>query len=145
MNTYDIELIAEPQSLNGGDTGSIWGKVYFRVGESYFPQKGWDDMAVAFARAWLNQLLAMAREELTTTSVSFYDGPWRVDLKQVNGQLTANFLHKQTELYTLPVRLESLLENARSIAIALVTEATARGWHDNDVSAIETALSISLA
>lgn len=62
-------VVDEPLTL--AKSGAIWGAVYFQNGEKFFPERGWDDMAVAFLTGWVEALVRIATGSSRDETVFF--------------------------------------------------------------------------
>lgn len=52
----------EPASLPFEGRGPVWGRVYIHAGDSWFPERRWEDVAVPVAAAWLQAVVNLVRE-----------------------------------------------------------------------------------
>jgi hypothetical protein len=120
------------------ESGAIWGRVYFEIGDgSFFPDPGWTDLVAAFLRTWLGGLLQIAGETTTKERVPFYDGPFAVDVSLSSlGLLELGFVRKGTVRYSAEARIENLLQDAVSAAGQLLTNCQQKGWTNADTEAL---------
>ncbi len=84
MNSHswlDVFLVVkEDQFFARSKSGTIWGTIYFQIGDSqFFPGKGWTDMVAAFVAAWLEALVRVTNGTEVNKRVHFFDGPFAVD------------------------------------------------------------------
>ncbi len=81
MNAHrwlDVFLVVkEDQSFARSKSGTIWGTIYFQIGDNqFFPGKGWTDMVAAFVAAWLEGLVRVTNGTVANQRVHFFDGPF---------------------------------------------------------------------
>jgi hypothetical protein len=118
--------------------GAIWGRIYFRIGDSeFFPEKGWTDLVVAFLRGWLGSLLKISEGTLKADAVNFYDGPLNVGIR-VTGQGVAElaFTHREKVILYVGADLRALLENSLDVAQELLSQCQEKSWTNDDTAAL---------
>jgi hypothetical protein len=59
MRTLRLTVV-DDKFFTRSKSGAIWGRVYFEIGDSFFPDKGWTDLIAAFTTAWLEALTRIA-------------------------------------------------------------------------------------
>lgn len=124
LRVFDDEL------LNCSKSGTVWGRIYFDVGDSSFPDKGWSDMAVAVASAWLSGLIEVASIDSQKDRVYFMDGPASVEVTLGrNGLVNLDFLHKDSVKYSAKESLDGLLQDAIFAGDHLLTICKNHGWY----------------
>ena len=142
MNAHswlDVFLVVEEdQFFTRSKSGTIWGTIYFQIGDSqFFPGKGWTDMVAAFVAAWLEALVRVTNGTVANQRVHFFDGPFAVDFSvSEKGQVNLNFLHNEKSKLSTMVEVQQLRAHAASVGQELLLACQRRGWNDRDTEAI---------
>jgi hypothetical protein len=125
-------LVFDDELLSRSKTGTVWGRIYFDLGDLAFPEKGWSDMAVVFLNSWLEAITQVAAAGTCTERVYFMDGPLAVDIC-VNAPGLANltFLHKDIVRRLATARVDGLLQNAVSAGLEMLAICKRHGWSDD--------------
>jgi hypothetical protein len=142
MNAHswlDVFLaVEEDEFFARSNSGTIWGTIYFQIGDNqFFPGKGWTDMVAAFVAAWLEALVQVTNGTVANQRVYFFDGPFAVDFSvPQKGQVNLTFLHnEESKLFAL-VDVQQLRAHAASVGQELLLACQRRGWNDRDTDAI---------
>src|SRR5260370_36005403 len=85
-----------PASLSFKSRGPVWGRVYIHTGASWFPEKGWEDIAVPVAAAWLQASMNLVLESQSTASVHFMDGPFYADMSRECTEMKVRFIEDRS-------------------------------------------------
>jgi len=119
-------------------SGAIWGRIYFRIGDSeFFPEKGWTDLVVAFLRGWLGSLLKLSEGTLKADTVDFYDGPLNVGIRATgHGVAELAFTHREKVILYVSANLRALLENSLDVAQELLAQCQEKSWTNDDTAAL---------
>jgi hypothetical protein len=119
-------------------SGTIWGRIYFEIeSDQVFPERGWTDMAAAFAGNWLRTLIELADGSATSSSIPFYDGPFTVAIsKRKPGFVELAFSRRESVKHSTTARIELLLRNAIDVAHELLANCEQRGWSNADTEAL---------
>jgi hypothetical protein len=127
-------VVFDDELLSRSKTGTVWGRIYFDLGDHAFPEKGWSDMAVAFVNAWLEAVMQVAVAGAPRERVHFMDGPLAVDLcADASGLAKLTFTHKDTVRHFTTARVDELLQNAVSVGIEMLSICKSHGWlNDSD-------------
>jgi hypothetical protein len=130
--------IADDQFLMRSKDSTIWGRVYFKNGDRFFPEQRWTDMVVAFSWAWLDALIRLATRSSRREQVRFLDGPFQVDLSAANNNVVElSLIHKDAAEQSAKATIEDLLHDALSVSTALLDICKRRGWlDDSDTKAL---------
>jgi len=120
--------------------GTISGLIYFETEKGPFPEEGWSDLVVAFARAWIEALIRIASTS-DREHVWFMDGPYAVDLSVSDvGTVEARFVHSRLKgdslLQSTTVAMEDLLSNAITVAERVLVACKQKGWNNSDIEAL---------
>jgi hypothetical protein len=128
-------LVFDDEVLSCSKSGTIWGRVYFDLGDEDFPGRGWSDMVVAFVAAWQSALVQLARLDKHKERVYFMDGPYAIDVTLCGeGTVTLDFIHDDATKDSRKTRIDALLRNAVSVSDQLLSICKVRGWLDgNDI------------
>jgi hypothetical protein len=89
----DVLLVVEEgEFFSRSKSGTIWGTLYFQVGDNqFFPQKGWTDLVAGFVASWLAGLLRVTGGTRDKERVCFFDGPCRGYFPRTKGTLEPQF------------------------------------------------------
>jgi hypothetical protein len=142
MNAHrwlDVLLVVEEdQSFARSKSGTIWGTIYFQIGDNqFFPGKGWTDMVAAFVAAWLEGLVRVTNGTVANQRVHFFDGPFAVDFSvPQKGQVNLSFLHNEELKLSTMAEVQQLRAHAASVGRELLLACQRRGWKDRDTEAI---------
>jgi len=142
MNAHswlDVFLVVEEdQFFARSKSGTIWGTIYFQIGDSqFFPGKGWTDMVAAFVAAWLGALVRVTNGTEVNKRVHFFDGPFAVDFSvALKGQVSLAFLHNEELRLSTMADVQQLRAHAASVGQDLLLACQRRGWNDRDTEAI---------
>jgi hypothetical protein len=141
MAKMTAHLVVDDTSLYRTRAGSIWGLVYFELGTTAFPGRGWTDNVVAFAAAWLEALNKLLARSSETESVWFFDGPVAIDLSLNNhGSVEIMFIDRGGLKESGREELHPLVSDALQIAECLLKSCRERGWEGNDTKALGLAM-----
>jgi hypothetical protein len=122
-------LVFDDELLSVSKSGSVWGRIYFDLGDRAFPDKGWSDLAVAVATAWLEALIQLTSAATRRERVHFMDGPLAVDVSlSSSGSVNLDFIHNDTIRHSAVARIDELLQNAVSSGDALLAICKHHGW-----------------
>lgn len=143
MNAHswlDVFLVVkEDQFFARSKTGTIWGTIYFQIGDDnqFFPAKGWTDMVAAFVAAWLLALVRVTNGTLANQRVHFFDGPFAVHFSLPHeGEVNLTFLHNEESKLSTIAEIRQLRVHAVSVGQELLLACQRRGWNDRDTAAI---------
>lgn len=132
MKALDDDLFTRSQS------GAIWGRVYFEVGDGAFPDSGWTDLVVGFSTAWLEALIRIRAQPVTRQRIWFMDGPFAIDVSASgSGPLSVALLHREVVKQSTEANPRDLLENAIAVGQQVLASCQKRGWTDRDVDNLE--------
>jgi hypothetical protein len=135
----DVLLVVENDKFfDRSRSGTIWGTVYFQIGENeFFPEKGWTDISPAFVAAWLNGLLLVSQGISKQERVPFFDGPLEIIISMPQkGFLELRFTHREKTKITKKVNVQGLLAHTASVARELLSNCPRRGWHNKDTETL---------
>lgn len=137
-----IQLLIDSASLYRRERGPIWGRVCLLIGDRFFPNDEWTDIAVGFCVNWLHALRQLVSKETTAETVYFMDGPFRADMKLTSAESVEVVLVNDRRT---PERIEhrseqgitALLRNAITAGQSILKTATEQSWvNDRDVQAL---------
>jgi hypothetical protein len=139
--TRSLEMkVTDDQFFTRSKSGAIWGRVYFEIGDSFFPDNGWTDLIAAFTTAWLEALTRIATGSVASNRIWFMDGPFAVDVSASgHGVLKVTFLHKEAVKHSAEAILRDLLENATTVSKQVLASSELRGWSGKDVGDLAAA------
>lgn len=135
----DVFLVVQEDGFfTRSKSGSIWGTVYFQIGESqFFPDKGWTDLVAAFVGGWLEGLLRIAEGISMKERVAFFDGPFAVDISMPQrGLVDLSFVHRDKPALSKAVEIKHLLAHGHSVARELLSLCQQRQWSDDDTETL---------
>lgn len=134
-------LLDDNEFLTRSQGGTVWGKVYFKLGDQFFPEHDWTDMVVAFAGAWLEALIRIANQSTKRETVWFLDGPFSISLFVASEHaLEITFLHKDAVKHSTNELIANLLKDAVSTGSQLLRRCKQNGWLDHDTETLQIAL-----
>ena len=136
-----IQLLVDAASLERRERGPIWGRVCLSIGEVFFPDAGWTDIAVGFCACWLRALRQLASKGTATETVFFMDGPFRADITLTSADsvqvVLVDFHNGDMVKHRSDEGIATLLENAIASGESLLNTAKEQNWgHDQDVQAL---------
>ena len=136
-----VQLLIDSASLERRERGPIWGRVCLSVGDRFFPEAGWTDIAVGFTVAWLHALRQLASKQTTSESVFFMDGPFRADIKLRSAdsvELVLVDFHTPEKIeHRSEHSIAALLRNAIASGQSLLDTANTQNWaNDQDVETL---------
>jgi hypothetical protein len=139
LNEVQFEITID-KLFTQSKSGAIWGRICFKSAKDwYFPSMSWSDMPIAFVVQWLSALFHLSENE--TSSISFYDGPFAVDLISKDGQVVELvFLHDESVEFTAKESLDNLMNNACHTARELLRACEERNWTNPDIESLSTLL-----
>ena len=131
-------VVEEDEFFVRSQSGTIWGTIYFQIGDNqFFPDKGWTDMVAAFVAAWLEALVQVTNGTVTNQRVHFFDGPFAVDFSvRQKGLVNLTFLHNEESKLSTMVEAQQLRAHATSVGLELLQACQRRGWNNRDIEAI---------
>ncbi len=135
-------IVVDDKFFTRSKSGTVWGTIYFKIANGFFPDNGWTDMVVPFSCAWLEALIRIANGSTSKEKVRFMDGPFSLDLLANSaGLVEIRFAHKDMLQHSAKTEIDDLLENAISVGEQLRMSCKQRGWPDDDSDT--TALAIA--
>jgi hypothetical protein len=131
-------VVEENEFFARSKSGTIWGTIYFQIGDSqFFPDKGWTDMVAAFVAVWLEALIRVTNGTVANERVHFFDGPFAVDFSvSQKGQVNLTFLHNEEPKLSTMAEVQQLRAHAVSVGQDLLSACQRRGWSDRDTQTI---------
>ncbi len=131
-------MIEDDKFFARSKNGTIWGTIYFQIGDNqFFPGKGWTDMVAPFVAAWLEALVRVTHGTAVNQRVHFFDGPFAVDFSAPQkGQVNLSFLHNEESKLSTVAEVQQLRAHAASVGQELLSACQRRGWSDRDTAAI---------
>lgn len=80
---------------------SVGGELYLSIGDAFFPEDKWYDMAAVDFENWLPALLSFAQGHTDSCVLCFMDGPYKAKLiRHVSGTVTVTCL--RDSVVTIP-------------------------------------------
>ena len=137
-----LSFVVEPASLSFKSRGPVWGRVYIHTGDSWFPEKGWEDIAVPVAAAWLQAIMNLVRESQSTASVHFMDGPFYADMSREGDEVKVRLIEDRSSgpivEHEVGVPFQDVVDNALEVSAAILTECRRNGWKDRDAETLQS-------
>jgi hypothetical protein len=136
ISSTRARLEVEPESLQKSRLGTVSGRIYIETDEGGFPGLGWNDVILPVLCAWVRAISGLAAGARKEERVDFMDGPYYVDLLQVDKTATLLCL---VEDRLDGIRCETLasttalLKDALKAANRILAECAQRAWSDSDV------------
>jgi len=122
-------LIFDDELLSRSKSGTLWGRIYFDLGQEAFPDRGWSDMVVAFIGAWQKALIQIATFDADRRRVHFMDGPFAIDITPcADGFVILHFIHKDLVKHSMKGHINDLLQDAVSSSNHLLSICERHGW-----------------
>jgi hypothetical protein len=129
----DVLLVVhEDEFFARSKSGTIWGTVYFQIGENeFFPGKGWTDLVAAFVGAWVQGLVRVAHGSSQQERVPFFDGPFAVDISmRQKGFVDLSFVRVEKSTLSRTVDIKHLLAHGHSVGSELLSLCRQRQWNN---------------
>lgn len=138
----EVGLVVDPSSIVLCGSGPATGNIALSIAGTWFPATGWNDFVVVILEAWLSALVRIVRGTSDTERVHFMEGPYAVDLARVaSGAIQVRTLERPNRQHgLLEVMPLTLVENAVSVADAVVVFCRQHGHHSRDVERLATSL-----
>jgi len=132
-------VVQEDEFFARSKHGTIWGTVYFQIGENeFFPDQGWTDLVAAFVGAWAEGLLRVAEGISRQERVPFFDGPFAIDITMPQkGYVNLSFLRDEKSMLSKTVEIKHLLAHGQSVARDLLSACQTRQWCNRDTETVE--------
>ncbi|HTU32709.1 MAG TPA: hypothetical protein VMF66_02780 [Candidatus Acidoferrum sp.] len=125
-------LVFDDELLRRGQSGAIWGRIYFDIDGEPFPDRGWSDLVVPIADAWLEALLKMTSGTMARAKVHFMDGPFYVTIAlAAPGIASLSFVHRGVIKRSLTSSLDVLLQDAIASGEQLLRICGEHDWSDD--------------
>jgi hypothetical protein len=101
--------------------GTIWGTVYFQIGENqFFPGQGWTDLVAAFVE------------------------PFAIDISMPEkGFVNLSFARYEKSVISKTVEIKHLLAHGQSIARELLSQCQKRQWSTPDTETLDRILKLT--
>lgn len=131
-------VVQEDEFFTRSKHGTIWGTVYFQIGENeFFPSQGWTDLVAAFVGAWAEGLVRVAQGISKQERVPFFDGPFAVDISiRQKGFVDLSFVRDEKSTLSRTVEIKHLLAHGHSIARELLSLCQRRQWSNRDTETL---------
>jgi hypothetical protein len=137
-----LSFVVEPASLSFKGAGPVWGRVYIHTGDSWFPERGWEDIAVPVAAAWLQAIMNLVRESQSTASVHFMDGPFLAEMSREGDELKVRLIEDLSSgpivEHEVRVPFQDVIDNALEVSAAILAECRRNGWKDRDTETLQS-------
>jgi hypothetical protein len=132
-------VVQEDEFFSRSKHGTIWGTVYFQIGEDeFFPGQGWTDLVAAFVGAWMEGLIRVADGNSKQERIPFFDGPFAVDISMPQkGFVKLSFVRDEKSLLSKTVEIRHLLAHGQSVARELLSQFQKRGWSNPDTETLD--------
>lgn len=77
----------------------IGGAVYLQIGQSYFPEENWYDIASLILEQWIPLIHSFANNSTDVCKLTFYDGPcYAVIRRNPNSAITVKCVYNQKNM-----------------------------------------------
>jgi hypothetical protein len=121
-------VVQEDKSFALSKHGTIWGTVYFQIGENqFFPGQGSTDLVAAFVGAWVEGLVRVAEGISKQERVPFFDGPFAIDISMPEkGFVNLSFVRDEKSVISKTVEIKHLLAHGQSVARKLLSQCQKR-------------------
>ncbi len=103
MELFISDLQFAPVRESAGFT--LGGALYFALGDGYFPEENWYDMAYCNLKNWSSALVSFARNHTDSCVFSFMDGPYVLRLFRRGSDIFA-FGCRDNRVVTVEVKIE---------------------------------------
>jgi hypothetical protein len=137
-----LSFVVEPASLSFEGRGPVWGRVYIHAGDSWFPERGWEDIAVPVAAAWLQAVMNLVRECQSSASVHFMDGPFFAEMSREGDDVTVRLIEDRSSgpivEHNVRVPFQDVIDNALEVSAAILAECRRNGWKDRDTETLQS-------
>ena len=88
-----LDQIDRNTSINDSNVG---GSIYFQIGQAYFPEENWYDMASLLLEHWIPAILSFSKNHTNVCKLTFYDGPcYAVLCRNADDRITVKCLYDQ--------------------------------------------------
>jgi len=122
-------LIFDDGLLSRSQSGTVWGRIFFDLGTTSFPDVGWSDLVIVVTNAWIEGLFQITAGTTKTMKVFFMDGPLAVNASTAGpGLVKLDFLHKDRIKHSVIARLDELVKDAISAGENLLSICRQHGW-----------------
>ena len=75
---------------------NVGGNIYLQVGQIYFPEENWYDMASLLLEQWIPVILSFSKNHTNDCKLTFYDGPCCAVLcRNVDDRITVKCFYDQ--------------------------------------------------
>ena len=126
------EIIVNTDSFY--ESSSIIGKIYFQIGDFFFPEEGWDDFAVVILSWWLHAF----KNSETVFSMLFMDGPFEVNVVRSEGKtLELTFIHKEKKLFIVSCAEEVLKKQLLNAARKILIKSSQENWTTSAIAGLQ--------
>jgi hypothetical protein len=135
----DVLLVVhEDEFFARSKHGTIWGTVYFQIGENqFFPGQGWTDLVATFVGGWVEGLLRVAEGISKEERVPFFDGPFAVDISTAQkGFVNLEFLRDGKPMISKTADIRHLLVHGHSVARELLSLCQHKQWSNRDTETL---------
>jgi hypothetical protein len=135
MHCFSIEL--EKATLKKNARGKITGGISIRVGNLFFPERGWNDFVFIILQWWLEAANGILKRSEQVVSLRFMDGPYRAELTAVGANIVrVDLLDEHDEprlLGTCSVTTQELCSALIDAVITASNTVHENGWESADV------------
>jgi len=137
----DVEIIVDENSLDISKHGSIYGEIFFKVGETCFPGPEWDDFPVVILKWWIDAWKAIwIGKSGTASEFLFMDGPVKIKIKKLNEETAAlDFIRQGSKEPYVQCHIDQLKRALLVASRKVLREVNKRGWKTNDIDWLSNA------
>lgn len=117
------------------------GKVYFSVGDSFFPEEKWDDFLNVILNWWLIELSDLMEQKITVAKLRFMDGPYFVTINSNRQYSICEFSmvedRKNLEINSVEISIDQLLKSIKSEVNKLLRFYNSQSIFDDEINQME--------
>jgi len=133
------EIVVEPASLIRAATGGTTGRLSLRLGETWVPDRQWQDFPLVALGWWLGELVRPLSALGSSARCRFMEGPFAFRVVRNAGGWFVALVEGNREQPEVQVDGEALVRSMSEAAKRLLAECDRRGWADTDIDTLRVA------
>lgn len=127
-------------SITISKANAITGSINIQVGETYFPNKGWNDFIVIVLTWWNTNFYTFIVGKNKITDFYFMDGNYKFRLKSNDNILNVQFYSNDEVISTVEVSIDDFLNELYKKGNNVIITCLELGFRTQEVSELEESL-----
>lgn len=144
-----VEIIVDYSSLTISSRKSILGDVYWKVGNRFFPEEGWNDFVIVIMSWWLKTINNIKNGQLKSNyEFIFMDGPLFITSTKISEEiLKLEFIKDKRDsqeiYFTALCNINQLQKSLLNASKGILDDIKIKKWHSDDIEELKRSILIN--